>query len=142
MHEKGGLICGKERRNPPAAMESADVLNQIRRSNNEVILGYSQESGERKSIWRRFHFRLADAIDRRRFESWQVKLGRSGGTRIRETSISRLVSTAPCNVCISNFLPLRVALVTVTSASERVRERKREREQGRFIELGNSNRDK
>jgi len=39
MHEKRRLIHEKERKDLLAAMESIDVLNQIHRSNNEVILG-------------------------------------------------------------------------------------------------------
>lgn len=57
-------------------MESTDVPNQIRRPNNEVILGCSRRRGGEEEYLKRIHFRPADAMDRRRFESWQVKLGR------------------------------------------------------------------
>lgn len=55
-------------------MESTDVLNQIRRSITKSFWD-AVGVGESKSTWRGFHFRLADAMDRRRFEFWQVKLG-------------------------------------------------------------------
>lgn len=122
-----------------AAMENADVLNQIRRSNNEAILGDAGSRG-RKYLGG-LHFRLAGATDRRRFEFLTGKVrtaygDRGGGWEIRETSISRLASSAPCNVCISNFL--RVALHERTDKIKRARETDRwiEKRTERFIEFG------
>lgn len=52
LHEKGGLICEKERKDPPTTMENTDVLNQIRHSNNEVILGCSRSRVEEEYLER------------------------------------------------------------------------------------------
>lgn len=70
----------RSKMNPPAAMENADALNQIRRSNNEAIPGCGnreeEEEKEEEKYLERIHFRLAGTMDRRRFESRQVKLER------------------------------------------------------------------
>lgn len=55
-----------------AMKNTATSSNQIRNSNNEAVLE-TCESRERKRLGG-FHFRLAVAMDRRRFESWRAKL--------------------------------------------------------------------
>lgn len=131
-------------------MENADVLNQIRHSNNEAILrrGGARRGREREKEREKHERglrkdevpgRISLPTSRRdgstafRILAGEVRATVAPGFEKHQFPSS--VSSAPCNVCISNFLPLHVALVTATGASKREsgggREREREQESAR-----------
>lgn len=77
IQEKGGLYARKKRDESPSR-EWRMLTPLIKFA--VPITKLSRDAGvgkrRRRSIWRGFHFRLAGTMDRRRFESRQVKLGR------------------------------------------------------------------
>lgn len=137
MHEKGGLIREKERRDPPATMESTDVLNQIHRSNNEVILGCSSSRGEEEYLERI----SLPASRRDGSAAFRILAGKVRTVVAR--GFEKHQFPGSCRQLLATFaFPISCLCASFWSrlqerARKRQRKRKRERRQERFIELGN-----